>query len=401
METPGESAAGRERAADILIAGGGPVGLTAACLLAPAGLAVVVVDARAPEIAPAEDFDGRASAVAAGSAAILERAGVWQALEAEAEPIRGIRVSDGDSRLFLHFDHADLGRGPLGYMAENRRLLRALRARAAALPGLAVLAPRRVVSAARGGGSAVRAALDDGSAVRARLLVAADGAHSPMRGQAGIPARRRNYDQAAIVCTVAHERPHRGVAQERFLPAGPFAILPLTRNRASLVWTEKPEPARAAMAFDDKRFLAEIARRFTDCLGALALAGPRRLYPVALVRADRMTDKRLALAGDAARAIHPIAGQGLNLGLRDAAALADCVLGAARLGLDIGGRETLRRYERARSMDSLTMSAATDGLNRLFTAAPAPVAAARRIGLAAVNRAPALKRAFMRRAMGL
>ena len=399
METPSEAAARRERMADILIVGGGPVGLAAACLLARAGIAVVVVDARAPEIAPAADFDGRASAVAAGSAAILQRAGVWQALEAEAEPIREIRISDGDSRLFLHFDHAALGAGPLGYMVENRHLLRALRARAAALPDLAVLAPRRVIAVARD--SAVRAALDDGSAVRARLLVAADGANSPMRGQAGIPARRRNYGQAAIVCTVAHERPHRGIAQERFLPAGPFAILPLARNRASLVWTERPELARAAMAFDDRRFLAEIERRFTDYLGALTLAGPRRLYPVALVRADRMTDRRLALAGDAARAIHPIAGQGLNLGLRDAAALADCVLGAARLGLDIGGRETLRRYERARSADSLTMAAATDGLNRLFAAAPAPVAAARRIGLAAVNRAPPLKRLFMRRAMGL
>lgn len=399
----GESAARREQAADtpadILIVGGGPAGLTAACLLAQAGLAVVVADARAPEIALAPDFDGRASAVAAGSAAILERAGVWQALAAEAEPIREIRVSDGDSRLFLHFHHAELGPGPLGYMVENRHLLRALRARAAALPGLAVLAPRRVLSVARD--PAVRAALDDGSAIRARLLVAADGAHSPMRGQAGIPVRRRNYDQAAIVCTVAHERPHRGVAQERFLPAGPFAILPLARNRASLVWTERPELARAAMAFDDRRFLAEIERRFTGYLGALALAGPRRLYPVALIRADRMTDRRLALAGDAARAIHPIAGQGLNLGLRDAAALADCVLRAARLGLDIGERETLRRYERTRSIDSLAMTAATDGLNRLFVAAPAPAAAARRIGLAAVNRAPALKRAFMRRAMGL
>ena len=386
--------------ADLLVVGAGPVGLGIACALANRGLSVVLMDARDPAAGLDAAFDGRASAIAAGSVPILEDAGVWSALAGDAEPINEIRVSDGDSRMFLHFHRAELGRGPLGYMVENRFLRRALYRCAAALDDVVLLAPRRL-AAMTSAGPRLRATLDDGTVVRARLAVAADGKHSATRARAGIAAHRRRYRQTAFVCTVAHEFPHGGVAQERFLPGGPFAVLPLTRDRSSLVWTEHARTGDAIAALDDDRFLDAVRRRIGDGLGALSLAGPRSRYPVERVRARRLTAPRLALAGDAARAIHPIAGQGLNLGLRDIAALADTVLDTARLGLDIGGGDALRRYERRRRSDSLTMTFATDGLNRLFVAGPAPVRAARRLGLAAVNRTPALKRVFMRRAMGV
>ena len=386
--------------ADLLVVGAGPVGLGIACTLANRGLSVILMDARDPAAGLDAAFDGRASAIAAGSVPILEDAGVWSALAGDAEPIHEIRVSDGDSRMFLNFHRAELGRGPLGYMVENRFLRRGLYRRAAALDGVALLAPRRL-AAMTSAGPRLRATLDDGTVVKARLAVAADGKHSAARARAGIAAHRRRYRQTAFVCTVAHEFPHGGAAQERFLPGGPFAVLPLTRDRSSLVWTEHARTGDAIAALDDDRFLDAVRRRIGDGLGALSLAGPRSRYPVERVRARRLTAPRLALAGDAARAIHPIAGQGLNLGLRDVAALADTVLDTARLGLDIGGGDTLRRYERRRRFDSLTMTVATDGLNRLFVAGPAPVRAARRLGLAAVNRTPALKRLFMRRAMGV
>ena len=385
--------------ADALIVGGGIVGLGLACALAGSGLSAVVVDARAADTRLDAGFDGRASAISAGSARILDGIGVWPALAAHAEPILEIRVSDGASPLHLHYDHADLGLGPLGYMVENRILRRALHERARALPRLVHLAPRRVETLTRD--PLVRATLDDGSRIASRLLVGADGKASTVRAGAGIAVDRRRYGQTAIVCTVAHERPHRGIAQERFLPAGPFAILPLSDDRASLVWTERADTAPAMLALDDDDFLAEIRRRFTDYLGAVALTGPRWHYSLESVRARRLTDRRLALAGDAAHAIHPVAGQGLNLGIRDLAALAECAAESARLGLDIGGGRTLVRYQHWRRLDSLTMSLATDGLNRLFAGSSAPVAAVRRVGLAAVNRRPALKRILMRHAMGL
>ncbi len=385
--------------ADVLVAGGGLVGLSAACALARAGLTIVVVDARAPDLALDTGFDGRASAIAAGSMCILDRIGVWPMLSADAQPIHEIRVSDDDSPFFLHYDHAELGAGPLGCMVENRHLRRALHDSAGILPSLTFLAPRRIVEVQRE--PFVRATLDDGATVAARLLIAADGKNSTIRTGAGIPAQRRRYDQVAIVCTVTHEHPHRGIAQERFLPAGPFAILPLSGDRASLVWTERATLGNAMTALDDDSFLAEVRARFTGYLGDLALTGPRWRYPLELVRAERLIDRRLALAGDAAHAIHPVAGQGLNLGLRDIAALAEAVIDTARLGLDIGSRETLERYRSRRRLDSLTMSLATDGLNRLFTWDAAPVRGGRRLGLAAVNRLPALKRLFMRHAMGL
>ncbi len=385
--------------ADVLIVGGGLVGLTLGCALAGAGLRVTLVDREAPGAMLDRAFDGRASAIAHASQRALEAIGVWRGMAAEAEPILEIRVSDGDSPLFLHYDHRELGEGPLGYMVENRTIRRALHATARALPMLDLRAPAELVALERGG-AGVLARLADGGEVRAGLVVAADGRDSKLRREAGIRVVSWRYRQSGIVCTVAHARPHRGIAQERFLPAGPFAILPLKGNRSSLVWTEREELAPAMMALDEAGFEAEVAERFGDHLGALEVVGPRWSYPLALLNAERYVDTRLALVGDAAHAMHPIAGQGLNLGLRDVAALAEVLIEARRLGLDLGAADVLARYQRWRRLDAVTLLAATDGLNRLFSNDVAPVRLARDLGLAAVNRLPPLKRLFMRHARG-
>ena len=285
--------------ADLLIVGGGMIGLTVARAVAGAGLTSIVVDREAPAAALAAAADGRASALAAGSVRLLQDIGVWQGMEAEAQPILEIRVSDGDSPLFLHYDHADLGEEPFGYMVENRVTRQALHDAIAATPEVTHLAPTEVTALERGA-AGVSAQLGDGRRVRASLAIAADGRGSTTRTGAGIDVRRLAYHQTAIVCTVEHERPHRGIAQERFLAAGPFAILPLPGNRSSLVWTEREDLAPTLMALDDDAFAAELAWRFTDFLGEVRPTGRRWSYPLALTWADRMTERRLALVGDGA-----------------------------------------------------------------------------------------------------
>ncbi|HKX08979.1 MAG TPA: FAD-dependent monooxygenase, partial [Stellaceae bacterium] len=242
--------------------------------------------------------------------------------------------------------------------------------------------------------------LAGGHAIRARLVAAADGKSSPLRQAAGIRTIEWTYPQTGIVTTVQHEAPHRGVAIEHFLPAGPFAILPLTGNRSSLVWTERAELAPRILAMGEADFTAELSRRFGDFRGAVEPVGPRWSYPLMFMHAENYAAERLALVGDAAHVIHPIAGQGLNLGLRDVAALAEVLIDARRLGLDIGDGEALRRYERWRRLDNWMLAAVTDSLNRLFSNAIPPAKLARDMGLAAVNQMPGLKRLFMRHAMG-
>ena len=383
----------------VIVGGGGMVGLTLAAALGSAGVTVAAIDRRPAASMRAPAFDGRVSAIARGSRTVLETVGIWDGLAAGAEPIREIRVSDGPSLLHLHYDSAAVGADALGYIVENRHIRAALLERIAGLDSVTLLDGRAIEGHARDPIEA-RVALDDGRTLAAALLVATDGRDSPLRRAAGLGAVEWRYGQTGIVCTVAHERPHRGIAQERFLPAGPFAILPMTGDRSSIVWTEEAGIAARILSLPPDGFRDELAWRFTDYLGALEIEGPVFSYPLALTLAERYTASRLAVAGDAAHAIHPIAGQGFNLGIRDAAALAETIVDAARLGLDIGTVTALARYARWRRADNLLMLAATDGLNRLFSNDVAPLALARRLGLAAVDRMPPLKRLFMRHAMG-
>lgn len=376
------------------------VGLTLTCALASAGIAVTVIDRESAKIRRDAAFDGRTSAIARGSQQMLAALGAWEGMSAEAEPIREIRVSDGASPLFLHYDGAEVVGGPLGYIIENRVIRQALMARIAELP-LAVHAEGRTVLGIERGSHRIEAGLDDGGLITAQLAIAADGRDSPLRHAAGIGVFESRYSQTGIVCTVAHERPHRGIAQERFLSAGPFAILPMTGNRSSIVWTEREDLAPSILALDEKAFAAELAARFGDYLGQLRIVGPTFNYPLGVSHAKCYTALRLALIGDAAHAIHPIAGQGLNLGLRDVAALAEVLVEAHRLGLDLGAASALDRYERWRRFDNSLMMAVTDGLNRLFSNDIAPVRAARDLGLAVLDRAAPVKNRFMNHAMGL
>jgi len=386
-------------AADVAVLGGGMVGMTAACALAGHGLSVVVVDAAPPQTHTDPAFDGRCSAIAQASVRMLEAIGLWPRLEPVAQPILEIRVSDGPSRLFLHFEHDTLDDAPLGQMVENRHIRQALFRRGEELETLTHVAPAKMAACERTETGAALL-LEDGRRIEAPLVLGADGRNSLLRRQAGIRSTHWRYAQTGIVATVAHALPHCGIAHERFLRDGPFAILPMTGNRSSLVWTAAAEQAPAIMGLSDTAFSAEVRRRMGGFLGEAEVAGPRWSFPLGLHLAEAFIDRRLALIGDAAHGIHPIAGQGLNLGLRDVAALAEVLVEAARLGEDLGSEIVLARYQRWRRFDTLVLAAATDGLNRLFSNDFPPLRLARDIGLAAVNRAAPLKRLFMQHARG-
>jgi 2-octaprenyl-6-methoxyphenol hydroxylase len=396
---------GRVERFDVVIVGGGLIGLSLAAALGGAGLTVGVIDRERPELAAADSFDGRGSAIAWGSMRVLRAIGLGACLDAHGAPIREIRVSDGASKLFVHYDHRALGDHPLGAIVENRHLRRALYARLAELASVELIAPAALAST-QADATAQSLRLADGTRLRAPLVIACDGHDSPLRRAAGIAEFGWSYDQVGLVTAIAHERAHQGIAHERFLPAGPLAVLPLPdgedgSHRSSIVWTERAELAPAMMALGEDEFSAELRRRFGDHLGAMRLVARRWAYPLRLLQAASYTAPRLALAGDAAHVIHPIAGQGLNLGLRDVAALAECLVDARRLGLDIGASSVLARYEHWRHVDATVLAATTDALTRLFTNTLAPVVLARDIGLALVNRLPPLKNLFMRHAMGV
>lgn len=383
---------------DVLIVGGGLNGMPLAIALSSAGLDVTVLERDDPKAVIETSFDGRVSAIAHASRNLLKSIGVWDHVEA-AEPMLDIRITDGPSKFFLHYDHRQLGDEPFGHMVENRHMRVALQKRSEEIDSLHILAPVQYEAIDRSADGVV-ATLKDGREIEARLVVAADGRASPLREAAGIGKVSWSYHQSGIVCTVAHEKPHKGVAQERFLNPGPFAILPMSNNRSSLVWTESTEMAAKIMTLNDEDFTAQMARRFGDYLGKLEVVGPRWSYPLALHQADSYIDERLALVGDAAHGMHPIAGQGLNLGLRDVAALAEVIIDTARLGQDIGTQNMLTQYQRWRRFDSLALLAITDGLNKLFVTDVAPVRLARDLGLATVNKMPRLKGFFMEHARG-
>jgi 2-octaprenyl-6-methoxyphenol hydroxylase len=387
---------------DLIVIGGGLTGLALAGAVAGAGLRVLLIEQRALKLTTAPPFDGRVTAIARSSRYLLEGIGVWRHLAGDAQPILDIEVGERHSPLAVRYDHKDVGDEPLGHIVENRTLRRALLRRTGELAGgtLEIAAPDRPVRIERQS-EGVALALASGRTVAAALLAAADGRASPMRAIAGIGVLRWDYEQTGIVATVAHARPHHGRAFERFFATGPLAMLPMTGRRSSIVWAADNRLARELIALDDHEFALELADRFGDRYGALELAGPRWHYPLSMMQARRYTDRRLVLVGDAARAIHPIAGQGWNLALRDVAALAELIVDARRLGLDLGGASVLARYERWRRFDSLALIGITDGLNRLFANDLLPLRLARELGLGAVERIPPLKRFFMRHAMGL
>jgi 2-octaprenyl-6-methoxyphenol hydroxylase len=403
-------------AVDVCVVGAGPVGGTLACRLAAAGIEIAVID-RAP-LPPMEHpaFDGRAYAIAAGSRRLLESAGLWAGLPETPCPILDIRVSDGRlgrpaSPLALHFDHREAGAdaGPFGWIVEARALRVALNTRLRATDCLHVFAPANATTERQADSATIR--IEGGPTIICRLVVAAEGRLSPLREAAGIPVTRLPYRQTSIICAVSHERPHRNVALEHFLPGGPFAQLPMSpspdaesggaANLSAIVWTEQNDVAERMLRLDDAAFAREIGRRLGDHLGVLRPVGRRWHYPLTAMLAHRYTDQRLALVGDAAHSIHPIAGQGLNLGFRDAIALSELLMAAQANGADPGDPQLLARYQRRRRPDNLMMLAATDALDRLFSNRSVLLRAARDLGIAAVDRAPPLKRAFMRQAMGL
>ena len=394
--------------ADVCVVGAGPVGASLACSLAAGGVRIAVVDRAALPPMEHPAFDGRAYAIASGSRRLLEEAGVWDRLPFIPCPILDIRVSDGRvgraaSPLFLHFDHAEAESGPFGWMVEARSLRVALNAQLHALGSDMLFAPAEASVERSAEGAVVQVA--GGPAVRCRLVIAAEGRESPLRTQAGIKVSRLAYRQAGIVSAVAHERPHRGAALEHFLPGGPFAQLPMTGtedypNLSAIVWTEESGLAPRMMRLDDAAFGREIARRLGRHLGAVRPVGRRWIYRLGALHAERYTAERLALVGDAAHGIHPIAGQGLNLGLRDVMALGSLVRDAVAAGEDPGAPALLARYQAMRRPANLLMLGATHALDRLFSTNNPLLRPIRDIGIAGVHRLPSLKRMFMRQAMG-
>ncbi|MBO6902957.1 MAG: ubiquinone biosynthesis hydroxylase [Rhizobiaceae bacterium] len=391
------------RTFDVVIAGAGYVGLASAVALRAArpSLSVAVVDA-----APAGVWkkDGRASAIAAAACRMLVQLDAWDEIATDAEPITDMVVTDSRTAdpvrpVFLTFGGEVAPGEPFAHMVRNVVLNGSLRKRAAAL-GIDMIEGVAVSGFDRKAAS-LAVHLADGITLDTRLLVAADGVRSRLRDMAGIKTVHWDYGQSGIVCTVAHERPHNGRAEEHFLPAGPFATLPLTGNRSSIVWTETTEEAEKLIALEPLLFEAELELRFGLKLGKISVEDKPRAWPLGLTLAREFVQDRFALAGDAAHGIHPIAGQGLNLGFRDAAALAETLVEADRLGRDIGALDVLEGYQRWRRFDTVQMGVTTDVLNRMFSNDFGPLRAIRDIGLGLVDRMPPVKDFFIRQASGL
>lgn len=390
---------------DIAIVGGGLNGPALAIALANNGLRVTVIDALPEPTRGLRDFDGRSYALALASMRLLNGIGIWPDVADKTQPMLEIKVTDGragegPSPWMMHFDHAEIEEGPMGYLCEDRYLRRALLAAMDAHPQMTQLSGETVVAQSTDHASATLT-LQSGNNITAQLIIGADGRRSGTAERAGIKRTGWGYGQTAIVCAVEHEQPHEGIAHQFFMPTGPLAILPLTGNRSSIVWSETDARAAEVMAMDDADFLTALRPAFGSFLGEISLTGKRFSYPLGLTLANRFIADRLALIGDAAHGVHPIAGQGLNAGLRDVAALVDVLSDAKARGEDIASPAVLARYEQWRRFDTATLAAATDTFNRLFSNDNPFFRLVRDAGMGLINSAPALRRSFIREAAGL
>lgn len=389
---------------DVIVIGGGLAGLTMTALLASRGIDVVCIDREAPPVTLTEAFDGRTTAISWGSRKVLEAAGVWPRLDAAACPIRQIHILDGDSPLLLAFDSAEVGGRTFGWIVENLALRQALYRHVDTLRSARHIAPA-IVSDFTLHDTHVSVHLADGRHIDGALVIGADGRQSFIRAWMGIGTRAWPYNQRAVVCTVEHEFPHHNTAVEHFRPGGPFATLPMNDSkdgvpRSSVVWTEHGPLKDSAIHWDQQSFDAGLTARFPAAYGRVRQIARRYSYPLGLVHAHRYIAPRMALVAEAAHGIHPIAGQGLNMGLRDIAEIGDLIVTALKNNEDPGGEELLRVYQQKRRLDNIGMAGATDGLTRLFSNDVMPVRMARRFGLRAVARLPFAKQFFMNQAMG-
>ncbi|MFV2054212.1 FAD-dependent monooxygenase [Aliiroseovarius sp. YM-037] len=390
---------------DILIVGGGLNGPALALALADGGFTVTVIDAQPKGARANAGFDGRGYALALASQRLLSAIGVWDQVADTSQPILEIKITDGrageaPAPWMLHFDHAEIEEGPMGHMLEDRHLYRAFLKAMKDHPGITHL-PGKTVTEQRVDGGTVTLTLSSDRHLTGSVVIGCDGRRSGTAERAGIKRKGWGYGQTALVCAIEHELPHNGVAHQLFMPQGPLAILPLPGNRVSIVWSETDAAATQIQGLDDDGYLETLRPRFGNFLGDISLAGERFSYPLGLTIAERFVGERLALVGDAAHGVHPIAGQGLNLGLRDVGALAEVLIEARRRGEDIGAADVLARYQQWRRWDTATLVAATDGVNRLFSNDNGLLRFARDIGLGAVNAIPGLRRKLIREAAGL
>ncbi|WP_333847807.1 FAD-dependent monooxygenase [Phaeobacter italicus] len=390
---------------DILIVGGGLNGPALALALAQTGHTVTLIDALPRDARAREDFDGRSYALALASQKLIDQISVWDAVAGQAQPMLEIKVTDGragqgPSPFFMHFDHAEIEEGPMGYMIEDRYLRRALRDAMEAEPAI-TLVDEQTVIAQDADATGVTVTLASGDSLRGRLLVGADGRRSGTAERAGIKRTGWDYGQTALVCAIEHDRPHNGIAHQFFMPPGPLAILPLPGNRSSIVWSERSDRAAAIQSLDEESYLSILRPRFGDFMGDIRLAGDRFTYPLNLTLANAFVAERLALVGDAAHGVHPIAGQGLNAGLRDVGALAEVLTEARRRGEDIASSLVLDRYQQWRRFDTASLAAATDAFNRLFSNDNPLLRLGRDIGMGVVGAIPGLRQSFIREAAGL
>lgn len=384
---------------DVIIMGGGMTGLAMANALADSSLQIAVIDHTDMDEQTLPAFDGRVCAIALGSRYILEQMGAWEEMASHAEPILDIFVHEAGGFGAVHYDHQEVGSEPMGYIVENRHTRLALQQRAKQYDFITFYAPAKVVAVTTQNAKQ-QVQLASGELIEAALLIAADGRRSFLREQAGVLTLFSDYHQTAIVATISHSEPHYGVAIERFFPSGPFAVLPMQEQRSSLVWVEPTEVADALMGLSKQELMPYLQEKMQGYLGEIEWVGEVSSYPLSVLYATSFVANRLAIIGDAAHGMHPIAGQGANLGFRDVEDLAKVLKEAALCGEDIGSAGVLQRYAGMRRIDAVSMLAATDGLNRLFSNDVWPIKIARNTGFSAVNHMPSLRKRFMQHAMG-